>query len=203
MKPQAMRHASHHSRVDPLIAGCGIALVVRYPWLAAGFGLRLCIDRYRTLRSRQDETRRAAADAMVVGRVVHVALAGGLPLAAALDLAVHEVGQLVDAELTALLRAARREGMSAAMAGGNGPLMRPLFARITLAQTSGAPMQEAVAAYLAESRSARRGQALEKVRRLPVTLMVPLGLLILPGFVVLFVGPIVLNSLMELVGSLP
>jgi len=202
MRPQAMRHASH-PRVDPLIAGCGVALVVRYPWLAAGFGLRLCIDRYRTLRSRQDETRRAAADAMVVGRVVHVALAGGLTLAAALDLAVNEVGQLVDAELTALLRAARREGMSAAMAGSSGPLMRPLFARITLAQTSGAPMQEAVAAYLAESRSARRGQALEKVRRLPVTLMVPLGLLILPGFVALFVGPIVLNSLMDLVGSLP
>ena len=45
--------------------------------------------------------------------------------------------------------------------------------------------------------------ALEQVRRLPVTLMVPLGLLILPGFVVLFVGPIVLNSLMDLSGSLP
>jgi pilus assembly protein TadC len=101
------------------------------------------------------------------------------------------------------LRMARRQGMAAAMAESNGPLMRPLFARIALAQSSGAPMQEAVTAFLADGRAARRGQALEKVRRLPVTLMFPLGLLILPGFVVLFVGPIVLNSLSGLAGSLP
>jgi hypothetical protein len=33
--------------------------------------------------------------------------------------------------------------------------------------------------------------------------MVPLGLLILPGFVVLFVGPIVLGSLIDLFGAVP
>jgi tight adherence protein B len=140
---------------------------------------------------------------MIVGRVVHIGLAGGLPLSSALELAVSEVGAGAAAELRALLRNARWEGMAAAMTSGGGPLLRPLLARIALAQTSGAPMQDAVGAFLAESRAARRSRAIEKVRRLPVTLMVPLGLLILPGFVVLFAGPIVLNSLVDLVGTLP
>jgi hypothetical protein len=64
-------------------------------------------------------------------------------------------------------------------------------------------MAEAVADHLVEIRQERRTDALERVRRLPVTLMIPLGLLILPGFVVLFVGPIVFRSLGSMVGALP
>ena len=189
--------------VDPLIAGCGIALVLRYPWLAAGSVMPMLTVRYRAMRSRRKERTRSAVDPMVVARVVQVGLAGGLPLAAALALAVGEVGQLVGAELNATLRTARRQGMASSMASSTGLLLGPLLARIALAQTSGAPMHEAVTAFLAEGRAARRGVALERVRRLPVTLMIPLGLLILPGFVVLFVGPIVLTSLLDLSGSLP
>ena len=110
---------------------------------------------------------------------------------------------MVAAELETTLRMARREGMSSALSAGRGQFLRSLFARVALAQASGAPMQEAVGAYLAEARATRRGLALERVRRLPVALMVPLGLLILPGFVVLFVGPILLDSLMDLAGALP
>jgi hypothetical protein len=64
-------------------------------------------------------------------------------------------------------------------------------------------MLEAVASYLAELRLERRTAALEKARRLPVTLMIPLGLLILPGFVLLFAGPVLLGSITELARSLP
>ena len=189
--------------VDPLLAGCVVALGLRYPWMATALVIPMLSGRYHTSRSRRLEQRRAVSDPLVVARVVQVGLAGGLPSTASLALAVGEVGQFVADELTATLRTARREGMASAMAAGNGPLMRPLFSRITLAQASGAPMHEVVAAYLADGRAARRGKALEQVRRLPVALMVPLGLLILPGFVVLFVGPIVLNSLLDLSRSLP
>jgi tight adherence protein B len=189
--------------VDPLVAGCVVALVLRYPWMAIAPAMPDLARRYRKASWRRREQSRAEFDPLVVARVIHVGLAGGLPLPAALTLAVGEVGQLVAGELTATLRTARREGMSSAMATSTAPLMRPLFGRIALAQASGAPMHEAVAAYLADGRAARRGKALEQVRRLPVTLMVPLGLLILPGFVVLFVGPIVLNSLVDLSRSLP
>ena len=189
--------------VDSLVAACGLVLALRYPWLAAALALPVLTRRYRSYSSRRAEQRRTDSDAIVVGRVVQIALAGGLPLTAGLALAVEEVGDIVAAELTATLRAARREGMAAALAASRGPCMRQLFGRIALAQASGAPMQEAVGAYLADGRARRRGLALERVRRLPVTLMVPLGLLILPGFVVLFVGPIVLDSVMDLSGSLP
>jgi hypothetical protein len=64
-------------------------------------------------------------------------------------------------------------------------------------------MAEAVAAYLEELAAARRSEALDRVRRLPVTLMLPLGLLILPGFVVLFAGPILFTSFVDLLGVLP
>jgi hypothetical protein len=190
-------------RIDLLLAACGVALTLRYPWLAAAIFLPILTRRHRALSTRRAEKKRADLDAIVVGRVVQIALAGGLPLAAGLSLAFDEVGEVVAAELNATLRAAKRDGMAAALAGSNGLCMRQLFGRIALAQASGAPMQEAVGAYLADGRANRRGQALERVRRLPVTLMIPLGLLILPGFVVLFVGPIVLNSLTDLSGSLP
>jgi hypothetical protein len=188
---------------DPLVAACVVALVLRYPWMAIPLVMPDLAGRYQKASSRRREQSRAEFDPLVVARVIHVSLAGGLPLTAALTLAVGEVGQLVAGELTATLRTARREGMSSALAASTVPLMRPLFGRITLAQASGAPMHDAVSAYLADGRAARRGKALEQVRRLPVALMVPLGLLILPGFVVLFVGPIVLNSLVDLSRSLP
>ena len=190
-------------QVDPLAAGCVVALLLRYPSLAMALAMPALAGRCRKASSRRREQSRAEFDPLVVARVIHVGLAGGLPLTAALTLAVGEVGQLVAGELTATLRTARREGMSSAMATSTAPFMRPLFGRIALAQASGAPMNEAVSAYLADGRAARRGKALEQVRRLPVALMVPLGLLILPGFVVLFVGPIVLNSIVDLSRSLP
>jgi type II secretion system (T2SS) protein F len=189
--------------LDPLVAGCGMALMLRYPWLVAVMALPKLNSKYRVLKSRRAALRRAESDPMIVGRVVQVGLAGGLPLASSLALAVGEVGELVADELTATLRTARREGIASAMAAFTGPRMKPFFSRITLAQASGAPMQDAVAAYLIDRRAERRSRALEQLRRLPISLMVPLGLLILPGFVVLFVGPIVLNSLMDLSGSLP
>ena len=189
--------------VDPLVAGCVVAIVVRYPWLATVLVVPGLAGRHQRRKSARLEQRRAASDCLVVARVVQVGLAGGLPLTSGLTLAIREVGQVVAGELTATLRTARREGMSSAMAAADGLFMRPLFGRIALAQASGAPMHEAVAAYLADGRAARRGKALEQVRRLPVALMVPLGLLILPGFIALFVGPIVLNSLVDLSRSLP
>jgi Flp pilus assembly protein TadB len=190
-------------QIDPLVTGFGMALVLRYPWLGAVLAIPRLISKYRSFKSRRAAMRRAETDPMVVGRVVQLGLAGGLPLASSLALAVEEVGELVGAELTATLRAARRGGISSAMAASTGSRLKHFFAPITLAQASGAPMQDAVASYLTDRRAARRSVALEQVRRLPVTLMIPLGLLILPGFVVLFVGPIVLNSLMDLSGALP
>lgn len=189
---------------DPLATGVVAALIIRYPALLAAVSLMRPLLSARSKRRRNRVERdRAPSDVATAGRILMVALTGGLPLPSSLEMAAAEVGPVVANELIAVLRAARREGMAAALAASSGRLTRPLFSRLALAQASGAPMTEAVIAFLAEIRAVRRGEALEKARRLPVTLMIPLGLLILPGFIVLFVGPIVVNSLGDLFGSLP
>lgn len=187
----------------PVVVGLAIALMVRYPQLMV-FALGAFFIRWaRRARFLRRIDSNARADVIVCARTLLVGLAAGLPLPATLDLAATQVGGVVAAELARVLRSARRHGVAAALAASEGRLTRPLLSRLALAQASGAPMSDAVAAFLSESRAIRRSAALEKVRRLPVSLMVPLGLLILPGFVVLFVGPIVLGSLIDLFGALP
>jgi hypothetical protein len=180
-----------------------VSVLIRYPWLLlASLGVPL-VKWIRRGRERRRIEREALIGVVTCARSLLVGITGGLPLAAALQLANVQVGPVVGAELTRVLRAARRHGVANALAGSEGRLTRPLLSRLALAQASGAPMSEAVAAFLNETRAIRRTQALERVRRLPVALMIPLGLLILPGFVVLFVGPIVLGSLVDLFGALP
>jgi tight adherence protein B len=155
-------------------------------------------------RSRRKQSQlEARLDLIVTARILLVALAAGLPLPGAIALAAEKSGPEVKEELERVLRLARRAGTAAALASCDGDITRPLLSRLALAQASGAPMSESVGAFLAESQAARRSEALERVRRLPVTLMIPLGLLILPGFVVLFAGPIVVGSLFDLLGALP
>jgi tight adherence protein B len=187
----------------PLLVGLGAALVIRYPWLAGLLALAVMVRSIRHRSRRRESKLEAGLDLIVTARILLVALAAGLPLPAAIALAAEKSGSQVREELERVLRLARRVGTAAALASCQGAITRPLLSRLALAQASGAPMSESVAAFLAETQAARRTEALERVRRLPVTLMIPLGLLILPGFVVLFAGPIVVGSLFDLLGALP
>ena len=71
-----------------------------------------------------------------------------------------------------------------------------LVARRALA--TGAPLAPAVSGYAAALRNEERSRQLTAARRLPVKLLFPLALLILPGFLLLTVGPAVLGSLERL-----
>lgn len=139
----------------------------------------------------------------LAARIVLVGLTAGLPLLATLELAAARTTGAVASELLMVTRRSRREGIAQALTHWPGSHTNSLLMRLAMAAVSGAPMLEAVASYLAELRLERRTRSLEKARRLPVTLMIPLGLLILPGFVFLFVGPILLGSITELLGALP
>lgn len=157
---------------------------------------------WRKRSGSRSRLRAAPAQQALLARIVLVGLTAGLPLVSALDLARGFVRGDVAMETAAVIRRSRRQGTALAMAG-SGPLTRPLLSRLAMATASGAPVAEAVADHLSEMRQLRRTAALERVRRLPVTLMIPLGILILPGFVVLFVGPILFRSFGSLVGALP
>lgn len=187
----------------PLLVGLLVAVAIRHPWL---WSLLAVDPAHRWWKGRREA--RVAAWAIpdqqaTAARTLLVALTAGLPIAAAMELAAGSTTGVVAAEIRQVLRRARQEGISGGLSIGAGPHTRALCSRLALASASGAPVAEAVAAYLGDLRSERRASTLERVRRLPVSLMVPLGLLILPGFVALFVGPIVVNSLTELIGTLP
>jgi tight adherence protein B len=188
---------------NPLILGSLVSVLILHPWLTAGvLGARLW-RRSRRLAARRCLAREAQADLALLPRLLLVGLAGGMALPGAIELSAGHLRPVVRAELAGLLRNSRRHGLAGALTSSVGGLTQPLFARLAVAQASGAPMVDTLAAYLAESRAIRRGEAIERMRRLPVTLMIPLGLLILPGFVVIFVGPILLEALTELSRSLP
>jgi pilus assembly protein TadC len=59
-------------------------------------------------------------------------------------------------------------------------------------------MTAAVEAFASEQRHAEHNRSLAAARRLPVKLLLPLALLILPGFVILAVGPALARSLARL-----
>lgn len=182
----------------PLLSAAIAALLIFHPLflVAPAIGFLANLRRRRSVDFIPEQQALAA-------RIVLVGLAAGLPLLATLQIAAERSTGAVSAELTLLIRRARREGIAQALSRWTGPNTNSLLTRLARAAASGAPMLDAVASYLAELRMERRTRAIEKARRLPVTLMIPLGLLILPGFVLLFVGPVLLGSLTELQGSLP
>ncbi|MGQ0848734.1 MAG: type II secretion system F family protein [Actinomycetota bacterium] len=189
---------------SPLVTATVCALTMRHPWLGTAFLLPVI---RRRLAARRQRLRRMAAipdQQAAAARVMLVGLTAGMSIVNTLEMALAAGGAgPVAKEMGQVLRTSRREGIAAALSGSPGPLTRSLFSRLALASVSGAPMADAVASHLGELRAAKYGRQLERVRRLPVSLLIPLGLLILPGFVVLFVGPIVLGSVGDLLGTLP
>lgn len=145
------------------------------------------------LAARRRAARRASGDLALLGELVLVGLTAGLGLSAALELAAGEVAAPLSAELRAVLRRSKRCGLAAALAGADG-YGRRLYLLLARAAQSGAATADAVAAFVHEQRDAERSRRLEEARRLPVRLMVPLALLILPGFVILTVGPTMVAS---------
>lgn len=70
-----------------------------------------------------------------------------------------------------------------------------LFTVVDRALVTGAPMLPAVTGLAASLRSEERHRRIAAARRLPVKLLFPLALLILPGFLLLTVGPALLAGL--------
>ena len=177
-------------------AGAGLAifaplLAVLPPaaaWLIAGF---------RRISRRRAEAIAAERDVVLLAELVGLSLSAGMALPGALAVAESEVAPLLGVEIARLRRAVAAEGAAAAL-GSAGGRAAGLYRLVARASATGAPVADAVTAFAAERRHAEHTRRLADARRLPVRLLVPLALLILPGFVVLAVGPAVLSSLARL-----
>lgn len=117
-----------------------------------------------------------------------LAVSSGLSFPQAAAMAAVEVGGEVGTAATRILRG---------IASADRTLERT-FAMAQRAAQSGAPLLPTLDAYIAELRAAESYACLERVRKLPVKLLFPLALLVLPGFLLLTVGPVVAGSLQRL-----
>jgi hypothetical protein len=146
--------------------------------------------------ARRRPRRRQQPDPLGVAARLLVLVGTGLPLVAALEAAAGS-----EPEIAELVRRSRRLGTAGALAGAGGPLA-PLMHRLADAASSGSPLEPTIRAFIDGERRRRHTRAVERARRLPVRLMIPMTLLVLPGFVVMVYGPALMDMVLRLVGPL-
>ena len=141
-------------------------------------------------RRRRDPIDHAGDEPLLADLTV-LGLSAGLTFPSAAETAAGIVpGEASDR----LRRALRLRGAADPAPVDDVPLM--IVARRAL--STGAPLVPAVSAHAVRLRDDERSRQLAAARRLPVKLLFPLALLILPGFLLLTIGPAVLGSLERL-----
>lgn len=172
----------------------GVAAPV--PTAACSF---LTVAARRWLRARR-RTQEVAAEGVAcreAGELVGLGLAGGLSIAGSIRLAATHAEPAARRALRGLLARVQRKGTELALVTEEGPT-RPWAAVLGSAATTGAPALPALQAHLDTAAARHRQEKLEQLRRLPVRLLVPLALLVLPGFVLTVVGPVLIDALARL-----
>lgn len=169
------------------------------PLAAAAVGVGVGLRHVRPLWHRRRQQQAAQRELVLLGELVALGLGSGLPFLTALDTAAHELSTGLRREVEDVLRVARRRGSAAALAAGGGTARR-LYVLAARASATGAPLRDAVEAFVEEARTQRRVALAAAARRLPVLLTFPLALLILPGFVLLTVAPAFVGAL-ERIGT--
>ena len=182
-----------------LIASAGAAIGLANPPAGAGLGLVwYSLRRRRSLRSDRLARRQAESELELLTHSMLIGLSGGLSPAGALALAREGLSSSLGQEVDQILRQAVKGGLTASLLNASGVGGR-LFRQVGAAHLSGSPLELTLTALAAEYREAARSSAVERARRLPVRMVLPLTLLMLPGLLILMVGPLVLPSLARLV----
>lgn len=171
-----------------VVVGQGVAPAIL---IAAGAWV---IRRLLHLRRRRHAARRAEAGVADLADFVGLALTAGLNVQGSLVAARPHVAPELAAELDAVVRAARHRGIASALNDGRGPAAS-LYAALARAVAGGTSALAVVDAFSVERRAALHTASIEQTRRLPVKLLFPLALLVLPGFVLVVVGPVVVTAL--------
>lgn len=157
----------------------------------------------RSLRHRKrDPGAPSERDVDDLAALLVIGLSASLTLAGALEASARQLTGSIETEIHDLLRRAHVRGLASALAETEGPLAA-LASQLARAQLTGAPMVDAVAAFLQTRRGVVRAALMESARTLPVRLVVPVTLLLLPGFVVLLMGPFVVDQISHLIATGP
>jgi len=145
---------------------------------------------------RQDASLNAAVP--VVADVLGVALTAGLTPYLALRVAARSTPRPVAARLGGVVAAVedgRRLADALEEEAGVSPPLRPVLEVLLASERLGAPVGPTLARLAADGRARLRRAALARARTLPVRLLFPLVFLVLPAFLLLTVGPVLLAGL--------
>ena len=182
----------------PLVAAAAMVTWLQPLVGVAGLGAAFLVRWRNRLHRRRVSREAAQADVALLAELVGVALTAGLSLHAALATARPYLGWELTDEIDGVLRRARGSGLGAVLSESEGA-GQDLYRMAARAVSTGAPLVAAVDGFVHERLSGERAARLAEARRLPVRLMVPLALLILPGFVLMTLAPALASTLDRLV----
>ena len=143
--------------------------------------------------ARRAAARSAAVDVVALAELMSLALSGGMGLRGSLEHAARQVDPGISDNVDSVLRRSRVEGLASALVAARGP-GRDLFRLVARAAGTGAQLVPALEDFVHARVDEKRALEMAAARRLPVHMLFPLALLILPGFLVLSIGPAVLSA---------
>lgn len=146
--------------------------------------------------------RESMADALEIAQLLVVALSAGRSLGSALQVVRVHLDPAAVSVIDEIVGRSRLVGLGRALAETQGP-MADLAHRLARSHLTGAPALATVQTYIASLHDSRRAKAMEEARTLGVRLIVPVALLLLPGFVALVIGPYVFEQLDSFLGRVP
>ncbi len=135
-----------------------------------------------------------------IARALLIGCAGGLNLTGALQLAARSAQTADRIQIEALLRRARPSGLGAALAATNEGSLANLWLCLARAQMTGAALVPTLRSFVDSVSSEQRNDMLRRARTLPIRLVPAVSLLLLPGFVLVVMGPAMVDGASDLLG---
>jgi Flp pilus assembly protein TadB len=143
-------------------------------------------------KNQQQQHRQIEQELDLTIDLIAAALAAGLSVLSALDAVSKVVQPKLGAELTA---AANRLQWGADLEQAFSFQLQPISAALGRAMDHGVGAAKALSEIAARTREQRKQELLRRSKKLSVTLALPVALLMLPGFVLLGVVPMVIPAL--------
>ena len=154
----------------------------------------VAVHAWRAARSRRASEAAASRAEVLAADAVGIGVAGGLTF----DQAVARAADAVDGPIGDELRGGLRRTSIPLPPGASSPVVARLFEAAASSRTTGGSLATAVGAIASGAREDRNAMTRERLARVPVRLLFPLALFILPGFVLMTVGPAVVSGLSRL-----
>lgn len=148
----------------------------------------------RRARTATQSRRREAGDELRILDLVALGMTGGLAFTQAAAFAAAIVGGPIGAELERCVRS----GNSGVQVASDVDAIQAMTLVARRSDASGSPLGPELRRTASLIRSERAASERERLARLPVKLLFPLAFAILPGFILMTVGPAVISGIARL-----